>query len=191
MDYTQEQVDQMIADAKKGLVSKDDFDKELAKETDRRVNQALDTHKSKWQEEADRKAKLSAEELAKEQLSVRQAELDLRAKEIQTKQNRILALEKLNSAGISKEQYDDFLDVMVKDDEESTSATVDKFVSKIKSMETSIEAKVKQSLANVPPPNSGNQNKGEVTNETFAKMTYEQRVELKKENPELFKQLMK
>jgi hypothetical protein len=104
MDYTQELVDQMIADAKKGLFSKEDFDKELARETDRRVNQALDTHKSKWQEEAERKAKLSAEELAKEQLSVRQAELDARAKEIQTKQNRILALEKLNSAGIPKDQ---------------------------------------------------------------------------------------
>jgi hypothetical protein len=191
MEYTKEQVDQMIKDATKGLMSKDEFDKELARETDRRVNQALDTHKSKWQEEAERKAKMTAEELAKEQLASMKAELDAKSKEIALKQSRVSAIEKFNSAGLTKEQYEDFLDVLVKDDEEVTNQLVDKFTTKIKSMEQTIESKVKESLAKVPPPSSGGQGKGEVTTETFAKMTYEQRLELKAENPELFKQLVK
>jgi len=191
MEYTKEQVDQMIADATKGFMSKDEFDRELERRTDQRVNQALDTHKTKWQEEAERKAKMTADELAKEQLSAQQAELDRRAKEIQIKQSKLTAVEKLTSAGLTKDQYEDFMDILVKDDEEATVATVDKFVSKIKSMETSIESKVKESLTKVKPPESGNHNKGEVTKETFAKMTYEQKLELKKDNPELFTQLMK
>lgn len=191
MEYTKEQVEQMIADAMKDTMPKADFDKELAKEVDRRVNQALDTHKSKWQEEAERKAKMSAEELAKEQMARMQSELDARAKEIALKQSRVSAIEKLNSAGLTKAQYEDFLDVLVKDDEEVTIQLVDKFTTKIKSMEQDIESKVKESLAKVPPPGSGGQGKGEVTSETFAKMSYSEKAALKAENPELFTQLMK
>jgi hypothetical protein len=198
MDYTKEQVDRMIADAvsesKKGLYTQEDFQRELTREVDRRVEtgiqKGLDTQKSKWQEEFEKKSRMTAEDFANEQLKAKQAEIDARAKELSIKANRLSALETLNAQGVPKEHYESFLDVLVADDEVVTSQRVTDFASKFQSMKSTLESQIKDSLSKIPQPQKGTTS-SEITKDKFVSMSYAEKVALKQSNPELYQQFIK
>ena len=76
MEYTQEELDKLVADkiaeATKGMYTEDDLQRKVTAEVDRRVEsgiqKGLETQKKKWQEEFEKSATMTAEELAKKKL---------------------------------------------------------------------------------------------------------------------------
>ena len=199
MEFTKEQVDQMIADAvskaKEGLYTKTDLEKEVTREVDRRVEsgiqKGLETQKAKWQEEFEKKSKMTTEELVKEQLALKEKEIQDRARELSLKSNRLLAKEKISSANLSPSDMEDILDMMVSEDETATATNVDKLIGKLTSMLSTKEAQVKESLSKVTPPSGTSGGGSEITKEVFAKMSYEQKLDLKKSQPQVYETLMK
>jgi len=199
MEYTQEQYDKAIADAKaeavNGLYTKDDLEKEVQKESDRRVEsgikKGLETQKAKWQDEYDRKNKLSAEELAKEQVAEQMKVLEDKQKELGLKENRLGAISKLAKANVPEAYYSKLIDNLINPDAGLTDANVDNLIDVYTSAKSSIEAEVKAKLAKVTPPDDQNNNNGAVNKESFKTMGYAEKVALKQKDPELYKQLIK
>ena len=116
----------------------------LQQEGDKRVTSALATARAKWQkeqeellvkkenewkEEYERKATLSAEEKAKEEMQEQINALAKQSDELAKRENILSAKEKLNSANISSDEYKDILDVLVSSDKEATNKNVDNFIS--------------------------------------------------------------
>lgn len=193
-EYTQEQLDALVAEkvseATKGLYTPDDFQKELTREVDRRVEtgiqKGLETQKKKWEEEAS----LSAEELARKKTAEQLAGLTEKEKVIQKKANQIEAKELLADAGIPKSQYDKFISMLVSENEEATKANVQNFIDVFNSTKTDIETQIKAQLSNVPPPGTGDGSKA-VTKEEFNKMPYGEKLKFKQTYPELYKEFIK
>lgn len=198
MEYTQEQIDKMIADAKaeatKGLFTKEDLEKEVTREVDRRVEtgiqKGIETAHSKWQEEADRKAKLTAEQLAEEKLQEQLGNITARETELNVRANKLDALSKLSTAGVPQSYYEKLLGNLINGDADVTSANVDNLIEVYTTTKTQIEADIKAKMANVAPPAGGGAHDGEMTKEKFSKLSYSDKLELKSSKPEVFKAMM-
>lgn len=186
--YTQEQVNDM-----------------LQREGDRRVTAALETAKTKWEEELKKKleeeratitkeieerSKLSAEELAKKELEERTRALAARESEITMKSNMLNAQSELTKAGIPKEKYDGIINMIVTNDEKTTTENVKNFIDVYNSTKTEIESAVRSELSKIPKPETNN---GETvkTKEEFDKLSYAGKVQFKKDNPELYAKFIK
>lgn len=197
-EFTQEQIDAMvaerIAEAKKGLFTKEELEKEVTREVDRRVEsgiqKGLETHKQRWEKEAQDKANLTAEELAKKKLEEQESAIRTRESEIKRRANQLEAKELLNGAGIPKSQYEKVITMLVSDDEEATKTNVQNFINVFNDTKVEIETKVKSELANVPPPKQGNGDKP-VTKEDFNKMPYGEKMKFKQSHPDLYKEFIK
>ena len=193
MEYTQEQVDQMIAEAKLGLYTEEDLQKKITSEVDRRVEsgiqKGLETQKQKWEREYSERAKLTAEELAQKQLEEKMQELSSREKEISKKANRIEAKNILAEANIPKAHYEKFIDLLVNDDVETTMSNVQNFVDVFNSTKDDITNQIKSEYSNVPKPKTGAN--GTLTKDDFDKMGYGEKIKFKAENPDLYKEFMK
>lgn len=197
MDYTQEQFDAAIVEAKavaiKGLYTEDDLNSKVTSEVDRRVEsgiqKGIDTQKLKWQEDADKKAKMTAEEFAKEQLADQTKGLIEREKELNKKANMIKAKDALSNAKVPTAQYESMLGLLVSDDEAITDSNVENFVSMFNSTKAELETSIKSAMSSVPPPTDGKANSG-VTKEDFTKLGYNAKITFKETNPELYKQFM-
>jgi alanyl-tRNA synthetase len=187
MEYTDEQIKDM-----------------MQRESDRRVTEALQTQKAKLEAEklaaveaeAERvrketleKATLSAEELAQKQLEEKMKEITGKEAAISKKANLLTAKELLTEAGIPKTKYEKMLEVMVSDNAEMTTNTVNQFISVYNETKTEIESALRTELSKVPPPASGGGG-AEITKDDFAKMPYAQKLDLKTTNPELYKTFM-
>lgn len=198
MEYTQEQLDALInekiGEATKGLFTEDELTRRVTSEVDRRVEsgiqKGLETHKAKWEEEFSKKAKMTAEELAKAELDAKLGDLSKRESEIALRANKAEAKDMLSDAGIPKAQYEKFLGVLVNSDAESTKVNVENFITMFTETKTEIETKVKTELTIVPPPKKGTGTDG-ITKEQFVKMPYGEKVKFKSEHPELYKEYMK
>lgn len=193
MEYTQEQVDQMIAEAKLGLFTEEDLQKKITSEVDRRVEsgiqKGLETKKQKWEREYSERAKLTAEELAQKQLEEKMQELSGKEKEISKKANRIEARSILAEANIPKAHYEKFIDLLVNDDAETTTSNVQNFVDVFNSTRDDITNQIKSEYSNVPKPKTGAN--GTLTKDDFDKMGYGEKIKFKTENPDLYKEFMK
>lgn len=193
-EYTQEQIDEMIANAKKGLLPEEEITKRVTAEVDRRVEsgiqKGLETHKQKWEEEFKTKAQMTAEEIAQKELQDKLNQMTVKEKEIQKKANLIDAKDMLSSASIPKSHYEKFINVLVSDNEETTKANVQNFINMFNETKNEIETEVKKTYTNVPAPTGGSGGK-EITKEDFRKMGYAEKLKLKNEKPELYKELMK
>ena len=114
-EYTQEQLDKMIADAKVGLFTREEHERELQREVDRRVEtgiqKGLETHAERIRREAEEKAKLTAEERARLEVAEKEKQIAEKEKEISRKANELEARDLLVSAGVPKEQYTKLLGV--------------------------------------------------------------------------------
>lgn len=193
MEYTQEQVDQMIAEATSGLFTEEDLQKRVTSEVDRRVEsgiqKGLETKKQKWEREYSERAKLTAEELAQKQLEERMQELSGKEKEISKKANHIEARSILAEANIPKAHYEKFIDLLVNDDAETTTSNVQNFVDVFNSTKDDITNQIKSEYSNVPKPKTGTN--GTLTKDDFDKMGYGEKIKFKTENPDLYKEFMK
>lgn len=196
MEFTPEQqshIDNLLAQSKSGLFTEEDLTKRVTSEVDRRVEsgiqKGLDTHKSKWETEFSEKAKLTAEELAQKELETQMRELSTRELEIKKRANTLDAKDLLSSASIPKSQYEKFIDLLISDDETVTKSNVENFISTFNETKVAIEADIKKQYSQVPPPSEG---KGDnpVTKESFNQLGYADKLKLKANNPELFKQFM-
>ena len=184
MEYTDEQISAM-----------------LQREADKRVTEALQTAKLKFeadkeialQAERERveretleKATLSAEELARKQFEEQVKAVTTRETEISKKQNLLTAKELLADAGIPKSKYEKMLGVMISDNSDATVANVNQFIDMFNETKTELETAIRTEFSKVPPPNTGSGG-SDITKEKFATMGYAQKLELKQTNPELYK----
>lgn len=198
MEYTQEQIDKMISDAKeeakRGLFTEEDLTRRVTSEVDRRVEsgiqKGLDTHKSKWEEEYTKQANMTAEEVAKQKLDEQIKLLTTREKEIKRKANLLEAKDKLSTASIPKSHYEKFINVLISEDEESTNTNVENFINMFNQTKSEIETEVTKKYVNVPVPTGGNGDKV-VTKESFNKMNYGEKFAFKQSNPEMYAQFIK
>ena len=202
MEFTKEQqehVDKLIEDAvklaTKTMYTEQEFERRLTAEVDRRVEsgiqKGIETQKSKWQKEYEETAKLTAEELAKRELESKMSELTSKEKDILRRANKLEALEKLNGAGVPKTAYEKLLDKLIDEDLESTNANIDSFIGVFNETKTSLETEIKKRFSNITPPITGTGGTDEITKEQFVKMGYQQKLELKQTNPELYASFIK
>lgn len=191
---TQEQLDNMIAEAKKGLFNEEELTKRVTAEVDRRVEtgiqKGLETQKSKWEKEYAEKANLSAEELAKKEFEEKLQGLSQKEKDIMKKSNELEAKSRLAEANIPKSHYEKFISVLVSDDATVTTANVDNFISMFNETKLDIETKLKKEGTKIVPPEQGKET-GVVSKQDFDKMGYADKLKFKQTNPELYAKFMK
>lgn len=196
MEYTQEQVDEMLANATKGLFTEEDLKKEISKEVDRRVDsgikKGIETQKAKLIEEIEARAKLSGEELAKKEFEELQRSLEEKSKSLAVKENLLDAKTQLASANVPSEYYEKLLNNMVTSDIDSTKTNIDNLISIYNNTKSQIEANIKAQLTKVPPADKGNGGKGDDwTKEKFNKASYNEKLALKESNPDVYHSFIK
>lgn len=193
MEYTQEQLDEMIKKATEGLFTPEDLEKRVQSEVDRRVEtgiqKGLATHKQKWEQEFVEKSKLTAEELAQKQIEETLKSLSEKEKALSKRNNEIEAKHLLTEANVPKSHYDKFIGLLVSDDFETTKSNIDNFINMFNATKSEIETEVKSKLTNVQKPTNGSV--GGVTKADFDKMTSIEKIKFKEEHPELFKQFIR
>ena len=196
MEFTQEQLNKMVAEAvagaTKGLYTEEELAKRVTAEVDRRVEsgiqKGLETQKSKWEQEFSEKAKLSAEELAKRELDKQLTAISEKEKVIAKRSNLIEAKEFLNEAGIPKTYYEKFTEILISDDTEVTKTNVQNFVDMFSKTKQELETQIKSEFTNVKPPSTGG--KQTLTKQDFDGLGYADKIKFKTDNPELYKKFM-
>lgn len=153
----------------------------LQSETDKRVNQALATQKKKYEKQLSL-SKLDGDERAKAEKDNRIAELEEQLAAFQIERNKSELKSVLSSRGLSAE----FADIIsINDDIEASQLNIDKLD---KLFKAAVRAEVEKRLAgNAPRGNTSDS--GEITKESFGKMTLAEKNALFAKNPELFKKL--
>ena len=153
----------------------------IQKESDKRVTQALNTQKKKYEKEISL-SKLDGDERAKAEKDARIAELEEQLALFNIERNKSELKTVLSSRGLSAE----FADIIhITDDIEASQINIDKLD---KLFKAAVKAEVEKRLAgNAPKGNGGTP--VEVTTESAKKMTMAQMQELEKTNPELFNKL--
>lgn len=171
----------------------EELQKMLQSETDRRVNQALEKAKLKWQtetqaeleaakSEAAKLAKMTQDQKKEYELKQREDALALKEKELAL---RDMKIETINTLAEKKLPVE-FADYLMADSAENTAANIDKFATL---WQAKIEETVNQKLAG-PTPKAGGQNQV-LTKEAFDKMTYKELAALMEKDPALYNELRK
>lgn len=153
----------------------------IQSESDRRVTQALDTQRKKYEKQLSL-SKLDGEEREKAEKDNRIAELEEQLAAFQIEKNKSELKSVLSSRGLSAE----FADILsISDDIAASQANIDKLD---KLFKAAVKAEVEKRLAGSTPPGGKNSDK-EITKETAKKMSMAELNELASTNPELFAQL--
>ena len=153
----------------------------IQSEADRRVTQALDTQRKKYEKQVSL-SKLDGEEREKAEKDSRIAELEEQLAAFQIEKNKSELKSVLSSRGLSAE----FADILsISDDIAASQANIDKLD---KLFKAAVKAEVEKRLAGNTPPGGKNGDK-EITKETAKKMSMAELNELASTNPELFAQL--
>lgn len=164
------------------MYSATDVAKMIQAEADRRTNQALAKQKKEYEK------KLSLSSLDEQQR--KEAEAQMKIEELQSQlaafqieKNRSELKSVLSSRGLSAE----FADIInIGEDIEEAQAMIDKLD---KLFKNSVKAEVEKRLAaNGGAPRSSSTS-GEITKETFMKMSLSQQSQLYRDNPEMYKRL--
>ena len=154
----------------------------LQKETDKRVNQALAKQQKKYEKQLSL-SKLDGSEREKAEKDNRIAELEEQLAAFQIERNRSELKSVLSTRGLSAE----FADIItINDDIETSQANIDKLD---KLFKAAVKAEVEKRLAGNTPKANGASMPATITREVAAKMSVAQLQALKKEQPELYKQL--
>lgn len=153
----------------------------IQSESDRRVTQALDTQRKKYEKQLSL-SKLDGEEREKAEKDDRIAELEEQLAAFQIEKNKSELKSVLSSRGLSAE----FADILsISDDIAASQANIDKLD---KLFKAAVKAEVEKRLAGSTPPGGKNGDK-EITKETASKLSMAELNELASTNPELFAQL--
>ena len=162
--------------------TQDEVLKLLQSETDKRVNQALAKQQKKYEKQLSL-SKLDGDERAKAEKDNRIAELEEQLAAFQVERNRSELKSVLSSRGLSAE----FADIIsINDDIEMSQANIDKLD---KLFKAAVKAEVEKRLAGGAAPRGNSVSTGELTKESFAKMSLSEKNALYAKNPELFKKL--
>lgn len=155
----------------------------LQKETDKRVTQALATQQKKH-DKALSLAKLDGSEREKAEKDNRIAELEEQLATYQVEKNKSELKSVLASRGLSAE----FADIInITDDIEASQANIDTLDKLFKAaVKTEVEKRLASSAG---APKGSTAVVGDVSRETFTKMSLAERAQLFKENPEAYKKL--
>lgn len=173
--------------------TKDEVDKLLQSESDKRVSKALETAKSKWEQEYQKKLeveKSEAEKLAKMSESERlQAEFEKQReafeaerKEFQRERLEAQTVKELSQSGLPVQ----FATYLMADDADTIKINIDTFKSQ---WQQAIEEAVNERLKG-STPKSANVAGKTMTKQEFAQLEYHQRAEFMKKNPDLVKRLL-
>ena len=172
--------------------TKEQVEKMLQAETDRKVSKALETAKAKWQEEFQTKLaeeKNQAEKLAKMSESERlQAEFDKQKQAFENERQQFLreklelqTVKELSTLGLPT----DFSTFVMADDAE----TIKTNISILKEQfEMAIEKAVEEKLKG-HTPKTATKAGSTVTKEQFKKMGYKEKMQIFNTDPELYNQL--
>lgn len=153
----------------------------LQKESDRRVNQALEKERKKHAKELSL-SRLDDEARAQAEKDNRIAELEEMVAQMKIAENRSELKSVLSSRGLSAE----FADIItINDDLETSQANIDKLDKLFKS---AVRAEVERRLAGNTPKGNG-ASPAEITKESAKKMSMAELSALEKTNPELFNKL--
>ena len=153
----------------------------LQSETDKRVTQALNTQKKKYEKQLSL-SKLDGDERAKAEKDNRIAELEEQLAAFQIEKNRSELKSVLSSRGLSAE----FADIIaINDDIEASQSNIDKLD---KLFKAAVKSEVEKRLAgNAPLRGSGAP--AEITKEQAKKLSMAELSKLAEEQPELFSKL--
>ena len=173
--------------------TKEQVDKMLQAETDRKVSKALETAKAKWQEEFETKLqqeKSEAEKLAKMSESERlQAEFDKQKAQFESERQQFLkeklelqTVKELSAMGLPTE----FSNYVMADNAETIKANIETFKSH---WEQAIEKAVNEKLQGHTPKSATKVGGMTVTKEQFNKMSYKEKMEIYNTDIDLYHQL--
>lgn len=189
----QRELDKARSEAKKGLFTEEDLNKKVTAEVDRRVEsgiqKGLETKLAKEREKWEQENSLSAEELAQKKYEEKFNELSSKEKEIAKQRNELEAKNLLANAGVPREKYEKMLPLLISDDGEATTASVQNFIDVYSETKQELETKFKSEYSGVPSPKQGS-GEGKVTKEKFDGMSYADKLEFKEQNPELYKSFL-
>jgi len=202
MEFTPEQqavIDSLVAEAeakaKAGLFTEEDLNKKVTAEVDRRVEtgikKGVETQRSKWEQEYITKANMTAEQRAKEEFDEKFKEIAQREAEIAKRANRLEAQNLFVEAGVKKDDYSKFIDILVSDSVESTTNNVNNFIDTFKNTRSEIEAQLKKELSIIKAPDVNTEGDKGVTKEMFDKMSTQEKIDLKKKAPKLVEGFLK
>jgi len=166
--YTQEEVEKMIQ-----------------AESDRKVSLALQRKEkelSKKLTEAEKLAKMSDEDRMRYQLEQKEAELQAKEREYLLRDNKMASMKVLADKGLPVE----LVDFVVDEDAETMNNKITKLEKYIKD---SVAQQVKAKVGGSTPKQGNPANMNELTSADFKKLTYLERVEMKRNNPELYNKL--
>lgn len=132
-------------------------------------------------------AQLSDEEKVKKAL----ADAEKARKEALIDRNKTQAEKILTKSGMLDEDIDEIIDGIVSEDLEETKKMANKIALVMSKQIETTEKRVKDELINeTKKPDGGNAGDKKVTKEEFEKMTFDQMIEFKEKNPELYKQFI-
>lgn len=191
------EVEETKTDSEKVEMTKEELDKMLQSEADRRVTSAIQKAQVKWEQEYSQKiqaAKSEAEKLAKMSEEEKyKAELEKKEKDIAERERRVYLSElKSETVGQLAELNipTKFTDFLLRDTAEETKANINTFSELWQSeMKAQIEKQVEDKLKG-STPKRGNGNTAAMSKEEFSKLPMSERLTLKQSNPDLFNQIM-
>lgn len=198
MEFTPEQqevIDLLVAAAKTearvGLFTEEDLAKKVTAEVDRRVDtgikKGIETQRAKWEQEYVEKANMTAEQKFEETLKqIAQREADLAKRT-----NRLNAQNMFVEAGVQKDDYSKFIDILVSDNAELTTTNVNNFIETFKNTQTEIETRLKKQLSIVKAPDVNPEGNKGITKETFDKLSMPEKLALKQKDPTLVQSFLK
>jgi len=173
--FTQEEVDKLIQQA-----------------TDKRVSQALETAKQKWQKEVEHKtdeakrlAAMSEEERFKAQLEQERSSFESERQAFMRERMELETVKQLSSQGLPT----DFANYLVAEDATTVADNINTFK---EAWQAAVEAAVVERLKGGAKPVSGETNVNKtITKEQFEAMSFNERLALYEEQPELYNSLVK
>lgn len=172
-------------------MTKEELQRLLQQEGDKRVSQALQTAKAKWEaefkakleqekSEAEKLAKMSEQERFMAELEKQKKQFEEERKQFYREKLELQTVKELSSLGLPTE----FSSFVLGEDAETTKKNIEIFQAK---WQEAIEKAVNEKLKGAVPKASGGA--PTITPEQFKKMSVIERSKLYRENPELYKQL--
>lgn len=130
---------------------------------DRAIQQALKTREGNMREEIkgqlEKESKMTAEQLAQQQLQTSQKEIEDARADIAKDRNRLSAERQFVLAGVDEKAYSKILDTVVTADKDTTDAAVKSVIDVIKAQSEKIaNDKIKAAMADAKPPEGNGQN---------------------------------
>lgn len=176
--------EQEVAETENKTYTQEEVDALLQSETDRRVTAALKKQEKKNAEklrEAEKLAKMNETEKFEYELQRREAAIAEKERELALAENKAEASKILAEKGISLQ----LIDFVVAEDAETMKANIDLLD---KAFKQSVKDEVNKRLAG-NAPKKGLPRDATITRDDFLKMSIDELMELKKNNPELYQSL--